>query len=355
MEKIEKLAGENSNPSITISLTTHRTHPDNTEDAIVLKNLVADAGKRLLEEYTKREVAPILEKLQQVHDSIDHNYNLDSLHIFISGTTAEVIKLPHSVPENRVFVDESFAIKPLIDALNRTEEYAILLLSQNGVQLFEAQNDAIREEIVNTDFPFTENPFDVAPQNTSHARIVGNQLKEYLNYVDKAVVREFNRTGLQTVVIATPENYRALQEVADRPAVYQGHAAIDYNNTAHHQIAAQAWDIVKGIQSERKARAISEMKEAAAQSRILTDVSEIYRAALEGRGELLVVNSGFSQPARITGDNGIELVTDPEAPGVVDDIVSTIAWKVLSAKGRTLFTTMEALNDLGQMVLKVRY
>jgi hypothetical protein len=354
-KKIEKLATENNNPSITLSFNTHRTHPESAKDAIVLKNLASEAEKRLLEEYDKREAAVLLQKLQFILETSDHNYNLDSMHVFVSPETVQVIKLAQPIDEDRAYVDERFAVRPLIKAFNRTELYNILLLSQNGAQLFLAQNDAVEEEIKNDNFPTGENPFSVHPENVSHARIVDNKLKEYLNHVDKAVVREFNETGYRTVVISTPENYTLLQEVADRPDVYLGHSPIDYNNRAPHQIASQAWEIVKELLQQRRQDNADEIQEAVATGRVLTDIHEIFQAAVSGRGDLLAVDTSFSQPAHIVDEFNIELTDDPEAPGAEDDIVSYIAWKTLSAKGRVMFADNNELNDLGPIVLKTRY
>ena len=38
---LEKLGAEKNNPCVTISMKTHRTHPDNATDVIELKVLVS--------------------------------------------------------------------------------------------------------------------------------------------------------------------------------------------------------------------------------------------------------------------------------------------------------------------------
>lgn len=352
---IEQLASETNNPCITISLNTHRTHPDSMQDAILLKNLAAEAEGRILQEYDKRDVAPLIQKLQFILDSADHRYNLDSMHIFVSSSTVRIVKLPRPAVEDRIYIDDRFAIRPLIEALNETEQYMILLLSQSGARLFEAQNDAIEKEIENENFPIGENTFSVHRELVSHARENDNKLKEYLNLVDKALVREFNQTGYSTVVIATPDNYRLLLEVADRPEIYSGHFPVDYNRTALHELAAQAWEPVREIIKDRKAASVSEIQEAVSLNRVVTDLNEIYRAVISGRGDLLAIEAGFSQAARIIDDLNIELLDDPETPGAYDDIVSYLAWKVISAKGRTVFCEENELGELGPIVLKTRY
>jgi len=39
-EKLKQLTDEKGNLCVTISLNTHRTHPENAQDEILLKNLI---------------------------------------------------------------------------------------------------------------------------------------------------------------------------------------------------------------------------------------------------------------------------------------------------------------------------
>lgn len=64
-QNLEQLALEKNSPCVTISLNTHRTHPDNTQDEIVLKNLIHEAEERVIQEYGKRDVASLLENFQR--------------------------------------------------------------------------------------------------------------------------------------------------------------------------------------------------------------------------------------------------------------------------------------------------
>lgn len=356
LETLNRLAQEKSNPCITISLNTHRTHPDNTNDKVLLKNLCKEAEDRLNKEYDKRIIVPLMEKLKQVQDEIDVNYNLDSLHIFISKDTKEIIKSTWPSQSNQVFISNSFVIRPLIKAFNRSEEYFILLLSQRGVHLYEALNDAIVEEIENDDFPFEENPYiHTNREQTSDPKKVDNAVREFLNQVDKALVKVYNETGLHCVVICTEDNFSRLMQVADKPGVYIGYASINYNNTAKHFIASQSWEIIKEFQKQRRKDAISEMIEAVSESKVHTDLQDIYRAAKEGRGDLLIISESYAQPVKFTGDFSFKLVEEANQPGVVDDITNDIAWEVLSKKGRVVFINKEEMKEFGNIALKIRF
>ena len=355
-QKLEALATEKNTPCVTISLNTHRTHPDNTQDVIQLKNLLKEAEERVVKEFGKRPVSSLLEKLSSVESEIDVNYNLDSLHIYLSNDTKEIIKSAWSTNENGVHISDTFDIRSLIKSYNRSEEYFILLLSQSGVKLYNAVNDGISNEIKNDDFPFSENPYYVIDhEKRSDSKIMDNMVREYFNKVDKAVVKMYNETCLHCIVICTEDNYSRLMQVADKPAIYHGYANIDYNNTTTHHIAKQSWEIVKELQRNRRTEAISEIKEAVGHGNVLTDLQEIYQASIDGRGDLLMVYEDFAQPVYMTSDRNFELITDTTKPDVIDDITSNIAWEVLSKNGRVFFTTHDEIKDLGKIVLKTRY
>lgn len=355
-QKLEKLATEKSTPCVTISLDTHRTHPDNAQDVIQLKNLLKEAEERVENEFGKRPVASLLEHLSEIENEIDVNYNLDSLHIYLSNDTKEIIKSAWSVSEPGVFISDTFNILSLMKSYNRSEEYYILLLSQSGVNLYNTINDGIIDEINNNDFPFSENRhYNTHSDRGSDSKHIDDLIREFLNKVDKAVVKMNSETGLNCVVICTENNYSRLMQVADKPSIYIGYSSIDYNNTAKHDIASQSWELVKELQQNRRTQAIEEIKEAVSHNNVLTDLQEIFQASIDGRGDLLIVHQDFSQPVLMTSDRTFKLTNDRTNANAIDDITSKIAWAVLSKKGRVFFTAQDEIKELGNIVLKTRY
>ncbi|NIF04326.1 hypothetical protein F3J23_02635 [Chryseobacterium sp. Tr-659] len=355
-EKLQKLANEQNEPCVSISLNTHRTFPENQQDEIVLKNLIKEAENRVTEEYGKRPATGVLEKLDTIGSKIDHQYNLDSLHIFLSNDTEEIIKSTWKSRGNVVEVDEKFAVRPIIKAAVRAQEYLILVLTQSGTRLYEAVNDAIIKEIREEGFPFPQNPFYITHADVrSDAKQVDNQIKEYFNRVDKSVVEIHKKLDLNVVVISTADNFSKLMEVADLPQIYIGHDHKDYESAEEHHIVEQAYEIIKAQQKEKRTSAIGEIKESVSEGKVLTDLQEIYQAALDGRGDLLMIHKDYEQPVKMIDERTFEYADDSKEPGIVDDIVSIIAWEVFSKKGRVHFTQQDELLELGEIVLKTRY
>jgi hypothetical protein len=355
-ETIAKLATETNDPCVTISLNTHRTHPDNGTDSIVLKNLLKEAEHRILSEYGKRDVSNLLKNLSEVEEKIDVNYNLDSMHIYLSNDTSEIIKSSWPTTTEGVQMDETFGVRPLMKMYNRSVGYLIMLVSQSGIHLFEALNDGILHEVSDDNFPIKENRlFTTSGDQKSDSKHVDDLLKEFLNRVDKAAVQANHDTAFKIVVVSTPDNYSKLMEVADQPSIYYGNSPIDYNHVAPHQLAAQSWSLVGESQKEDRLQAIEDVKQSISQGKVLTDLQEIFQASIDGRGELLIVHQDFSQAVIMKDDRTFKVVEDPTTPDAIDDIVSTIAWEVVSKKGKVIFTAHDEILDLGQIALKVRY
>jgi hypothetical protein len=355
-DKLEKLATERSFPCVTISMNTNRTYPDNQKDSIELKNLAKEAHDHVVDEFGQYEVAGLLEKIDCLEEVVDLSNNLDSLHIFLSETTSEIVKSSWPTLKNSVAVAENFVIKPLIKVFNRIEDYLILVLSQSDVRLLHAINDITLGEIKGEDFSFDKSSNFLADQDKSKdGKQVDNRIREFFNQIDKAVVKVHNKNEMNVVVVCSDSNWSKLMQVADKPSIYYGNVSINFNDTESLPIAVQAFKIVNATQEKERAKAIQEMKEAAGHGRMITDLSHILYAVKEGRGELLITDDNYHQAVKMTGENTFELATDVTQPGVIDDITSDIAWEVISKKGRAIFTNSEEFKSIGNIALKVRY
>lgn len=356
MDILGKLMEAQESPCVTISFNTHRTHPDNQQDGILLKKLVREATQRLEESMGKRESAEMVERLNAIPDMLNMSYNLDSMHLFVSPSVRELIKLTIPAARDEVQIGDTFAIKPLMKAMNRTENYLILLLSGGGAALYEAVNDQIIREIEDHGFPFEENPHILTQAvQRSDSKRVDNQSREYFNTIDKAVVKAHKETGLDCIVISVEENYHMLQQVADMPQVYIGHVNKHYKERQPHHLSRDAWELMQVLLSERRKAAIAEMQEAIGQSKVVTDLNEIYRAAVEGRGDMLIARTDFKQPVKKNEDGSLTLLEEVNGEADVKDITSELAMEVYGKKGRVIFVDDAEVPGDARIALKLRY
>lgn len=354
-DQLQQLSREKGYPCITISLATNRTFPDTNADIIALKNLVTEATNRLLKEFDKREIQPILDALQQMEKNIDHYHNSDGLYIFISKNMNSTIRTIWPPTENRVDIDSTFALRDIIKAYNRSADYLILYLEQSKTHLYEALNERFEHEVKEHGFPFSSNPYYSTDRlKNSDPKQTDTYIREYFNIIDKAVNKVVAEHKIPVVVATTRENFDLLKQVADKPSIYLGHFSTKFGHDQFQHLAGEAWELIKQHQHNTRAAAIEEMMKAVNAGKVVTDLQEIWRAAGEGRGDLLITHNDYREPASVV-NNMLEVNEKASTPGVTDDIVNDIVWEVISKNGRVFFTSQPELDALGPIALKVRY
>jgi hypothetical protein len=351
---LQELKSIEADPCLSILLTTHRTHPENGQDPINLKNLVTQAEERLLGAYEKRHVWPLLEKLNEAVAAIDHQNNLDGLAVFANADLARVVKLPITVTD-RVIVDHNFATRDLIRALQASEHYYILTLSGHQSRLIEAYRDKVVVEYgAQHTFPIENRFYSTHADQRAQAGTEENLMKEFCNRVDKAMQEVHASNPLPVILAGDERNVHFYREVADNPAWYMGHMTGSPDEQKAHELARQAFKEVERIIAARKEAAMDHIGKAQGAGKLMDDLGDIFRAVSEGRGDTLFVEQGHFQPAQIEG-NTVTLKNDPKEPGVMDDVIDEIAEQTMKFGGQVLFLEPGSLDAHNRVCLSVRY
>ena len=352
--KLRELRKISEDPCVTILINTHRTFPENKQDSIALKNALTEAEKRLLEHYEKRAVINIIQKLHELVESVDHNFNLESLALFASPETAEMLRLPIRV-EPRVHIGQNFALRDVIRAVNRSTEYYILTLSQQMARLMMAFNDSLeieyREQHV---FPIKNNTLYTTDKMAKSAGADDTLTTEFFNRVDKHLVEQYKQYPLPVIIATEERNQQQYMEVADRKDIIIGFIHRNRDEEKPHEIIRDAWPVVDAWLAQQRLQTLGQLEHAQSQQKALSDLNDIFHAANEGRAELLLVERDYIQPARIV-DGNLVFADDPNEEGVYDDIVDEIVDKVIDMGGRVVYLPEGTLEQYQKCALIVRY
>ena len=356
MDKIlKKLKDTTSDCSVTIILNTHRTHPDNEKDIIVLKNLVKEAETRLTAECGPSSARSIQKKLQSLAVTINHRDNLESLVLFVNEDIAEYTRLPIAVVD-RVVIDKTFATRDLIRTLHKEKEYYVLVLSRDKARLLEAYKDKVVQE-AEGNFP-VEND-SLYPKHRAEASIGSRQtnlVQEFFNLVDKQLLEVIKENPLPVLIGTVESNYHEYLKVADRKEIFIGYLSGNRMEEKAHHIIDAAWPIVQQVRKERNSQRLQELAAAENTGKLLVDFTDIWRAVNQGRGETLFVRQGYFQPARVT-NNTVELVTGEQADrtNVIDDIIDEMIEINLQYGGDSVFLSAAELEKYQGLTLTTRY
>lgn len=340
-------------PNVSILLTTHKTAPNNNQDAMVLKKLSKEAERRLKTEFDKKLISGLLSRLKKIVSSIDIRHNLDGLAIFVNNSFEKVVRLPFPVKE-RVIIDDSFATRDLIRAINRGINFYTLSISAGFVRLFEAHRDNF-SEITEGGFPFA-NPYPRGSNLEESTSLKETRLKEFFHLVDKSFTQIYNQHPMQMVIAGVEKNISLYRDVTDPGRKIIAQIEGNYDHTSPHDLARIIWPDVKSSMEERRRKVLGKIEEAMGRKKVVTGLEEVWKLALQGRGRLLVVEEDYQQAAQISNNgNSVSIVSGQGAPGITDDIVDDIAENVVSTGGKVVFTDNGSLRKYKHIALILKY
>lgn len=365
---LKQLRQTQANPAVSIFVKTHRTHPENEQDAIALKNQLKIAEDRITEEYDKRTADAILSNITAQTDELDHNYNLDMLAIFATDSSAEVLRLPFDAKE-RVIVGNKFATRDLMRNLSEAVNYYVLVVTSENARLLVGMNNVLVKEVIGSS-PRQENQDELSfpiknttlPTGSKSDRTGSSDdhsyLKEFMNRVDKSLQRIHNASPLPVILVGDSRTLGFYEQVCDNPSIILGKV-----DNLPHLKDGSAQEIIDGVQElvedKRKTRyenAQGELEKARNEKMVRTDLQQIYRSAVEGNAVTLLVRQGHSVPATIDEQNATLLVAENASDeGVNDDAVAEIIELVDHNGGEVVFMPHDQMSEKEPIALITRY
>jgi hypothetical protein len=346
-------------PCVTITLPTHRSFPENRQDQIRVKNLVTEATNRLLGEFSKRDLAPLLERLDALVADIDYKYTLDGLILAVNRDMAREYVLPFTL-EERVVVDDTFFTRDLVHAMTRTRRYWVLSLSERLTRLFAATREHL-EEVTTGGFPMEHlGPGGAAPLpgglgiNKSGYR--DDHLRAFFRTVDRAFGRFTADDPLPLALAGVERHQTFFRQVTSHSRDVMASLAGNYDHLSAHDLGLLLWPEVRNAFAARQQDVLEVVAGAAGQHRLASTLSEVWHLVKLGRGDLVVVEEGYHQPARIDERGELDLrVEDPTAPDVLDDAVDEVITHALDKGGRVAFVRDGDLSIHNHIALVLRY
>lgn len=359
-ELVRDLESHRGYPAISVFLPTHRTHPENNQDSIQLKNLVREVEERLHQELTKREAAGAVKNLAELAEGIDHEHNLDGLALFASSDFSRCVRLPFSVSA-RAQIDEAFAVRDLIYAYNRSPHYLVIVFDENHTRLYSAYLDVL-EEVKLGDFPMSHG----GPGGAS--RLPGGQ------GVNPSGVRDAHR---REFVRAVDDEIKAILKIDDSPlfavgtedfladfntATQHGERMIgslhgSHGDTDAHSLGALVWPIAREGFARERAKTLSRLDSAIGVGKSASGIVQVWEAASQGRVEMLIAEEGFRQPAIMAPAAGglPTLAADATDPRTQDDLVDVAIQLTLKHGGKVFFADPGTMGQHDHVAAVLRF
>lgn len=181
-ESLDRLAGNQGGPCVSLYMPTHLPGKDSEQDAIRHRNLLHQAERMLAESWIDENLAgEFLAKANGLSsDTKFWDRRQKGLAIFVSPVTFEAYRTSIPLVE-QVTVANRFRVRPILPLLEHDISFLLLSLSQNQVALYAVDEQSIDElEVPNIPLNLNESLNYVASDRGSqvHAAMRGNHGKQ---------------------------------------------------------------------------------------------------------------------------------------------------------------------------------
>lgn len=353
-EQILELQKEQSFPSITIMLPTHRNFLETEKDKIFLKNLAKECEEKLLLKINKKETEYFLDKIKNVISNIDYHHLLDGLGIFVNRNKEFTFIFPFGVPKLSV-VDDTFETKFLIKRFNRNVRYWLLSVAEKPTRLYEGY-DTNLIEMTHSGFPIDiDEVLDQHPDRIklTYEKFQTEKFRQFVRYVDSRFNELKKNNNLPVIVVGGTKTLSTFQEVTDRKDVI-GTIVGSFNKANQMQLAKSAFHIVSEHRKKVRDEVLNKFKAEFNKGKASMGLLEVWMLANQGRIKTLLVEENYHQPAKFKENTPI-FINKSEGPYELDDIVDELIEIVFIKNGNVLFYEDNLLKDFQRIGAILRY
>ncbi|MDC2954659.1 chemotaxis protein [Streptomyces gilvifuscus] len=346
-------------PAVSVLTPTHRREPDNAQDPVRLRNVVAEAKKQLEADpsVTRERRSDVVRQLDQALMEVDLAHAEDGLVIFAAPGEHQVWSLARSVPE-RVVLSDTFLTRNLVSAHAAERPFWVLSVSADRVTLWNGGIDRVTEDH-GGGFPMTRSTPNFDAERLERIGDVPSTFRDedtrhFLREADAAMGMVLREQPRRLYVTGEQAALSVLDEVGGvtKEAVHVPHGGLAHGTP---EAVWQAMRPVLDAEARRDTEAVArELETARGRRSFAAGVDEVWHSAREGRVRLLAVEENFRMTVRDA--LGEHLV--PAESGDLDareDIVDEIVEQCLETGAEVRFVPDGALLDAQGIAGVLRY
>jgi len=327
-----KILSEQSDPKVSLYMSTHRDPTKNEADRIRFGNLLRDLENKLKKVTDSKKQKTIMQTLNDLKDDRTlWNQRLDGLCVFINGDSC-VVYILSNPPRDMAIVGQRFHTKPLLRDFQGLDEYQILALSAKEFTLYEGNRTGFRLIPPKDDEPrkigdFLGEEFSESYLAQGSYGGVGNtpmfhghkskkdevdkDIERYLNKVDKFIKDTYSMHSKKPLILfALPEYHAYFEKRSNNPYLLKNGIKESPNELTESTLKEKAWKIIEPHYESTIEKLKDHYEKALQKDRADFNINTISKAAVNGRVETLLIEAFRIIPGRIDENNGYLIQRD---------------------------------------------
>ena len=344
-------------PVFSVYMPTHRTHPENANDARVFESLIEQFEPAKVQYANDSGVQRIFNQFAALAANYQFwQHTKDGLAVIATRDSFDVYRLPKPVQPLAVVADTAHT-KPLLKYLQSKDRYHLLVLTTNTAQLYEGDRYQLDEvDLSKADVPDTMIDALDHEMRDLHATLaayrtatgekwgeaqnhglkktdIDNDIEQFFRAVDRAVIHHYSvPTGHPLMLAALPEHHHLFRRVSRNQRLLENGVKANAAAMSIDKLRELAWEVFEPSYMARVDGIISQYRHAASQGLGADQIEAIARDAYDGRVGALLLEENRIIPGRINGRTDVVLEA-PEPGQLIDDVLDDLAELVLKKQG----------------------
>ncbi|PBC76570.1 hypothetical protein BX265_1288 [Streptomyces sp. TLI_235] len=363
-EALRELRSPRPYPAISLTMPTHRREPDNAQDAVRLRNLLAEAERRIDAdpEASRQDRIELHRQLERAVAEVDLRHSLDGLVVYATTDQHQVWSLPREVPE-RVVLSDTFLTRNLVAAKAQERPYWVLAVAADRATLWSGAGLALHEHEADG-FPMEPEGVDWDVQREERtggqpSTFSDEETRRFLRAVDTALGGVLGADRRPLFLVGLPQAVSALQEAGAAAGsavatVLKGGLTDGPDRTLLQELAP-AMAQFTAHESDRVASALDSARSRRA---FAAGLDEVWEAVCEGRAEMVAVEEHFQRTMRVADGHLAPVDGDTAGgweAGVREDIVDELVETALDKGAEVVFLPDEQLSAHDRIAAVLRY
>lgn len=364
-DNLMKLINYNEPPCLSIYQPTHRSHPDNKQDSIRFKNLIKVLEDSLKQNYNKSHAQDILQPFHELANDFKFwEHNDEGLAVLGANDLFKIYKLPRPVPELAIVAD-NFHIKPLLRITQSSDRYHILGVNRQEVKLFEGNRDSVREITLDADIPRTieealgdeltdayhaVGSYGHGPSGPAIYHGHGGRKEEvdldtsrFFKVIDSKILNIYSQpSGLPLILASLPEHHHIFHTISHNPFLIEESLDIHPDAVSLDTLREKAWELMKPNYLNKLNTLIEKYHQAKNKQLGSDSLSELAKAAFDGRMSALLIAAETQIGGRIDRETG-KIKHDKLQNPRVNDLLDDLAELTLKTGGDVVIVPVDSM------------
>ncbi len=306
-------------------------------DSLNAKILKAEQG--LMEDFPIEMAILVMNKLKSIIKELDYSTHKKSIAIYVSPVFEKILYLDLEV-EERIFVDDSFEIRDVINSKKEIREYLLLVFNEKQTKIY-FSNKVEMQQVFSNRSEFRSNIDGLI------------FTQEYLQHIDVTldVIQRSFKAPL--FILGNKKFIYQFKNITRHTSSIIDYVEHNVENISPGKLRKTISPLIHNWAYVKQESLKQQLTHASGANKVVSGIKKVFREAMRHHGQLLLVERNYKYPAGYNSSE--ELIAKAVQPysqfSYIKDAVDDIIEKVLEVNGDVEFVDRELLKDHDHIAL----